>query len=93
MIIRPATETWFAFPVTNETEVHHDKGSGARWHIALRADNGSPVVSDAWRVFYGVDYGNPPNQARIGWDHVPPLYVQSAVLRMIEEASPCGTNR
>ncbi len=82
MIIKPAEETFFTFPVTNETKVYHDKGSGACWHVALDA-NGNPVVSDGWLVFYGIDYGNRPNQARIGWDRVPPLYVQSVAYRLV----------
>lgn len=87
MQISPATETFFVFPVTDETEVWHDKGSGARWHIA-RDTRGGIVASDGWRVFYATDYG--PELAartgqRLGWDFAPPLYVQSVAHRLVKE--------
>lgn len=85
MRIETAHETYFAFPVTNETEVHHDKGSGAKWHVALD-DRGGVVVSDGWKVYYGTYYGNElaaRTGQRIGWDYTPPLYVQSVAYRLV----------
>lgn len=85
MIIRPAEDTFFTFPVTDETEVHHDKGSGAKWHVA-RDPRGGVVASDGWVVMYGTDYGAELASRigyRIAWDRVPPLYVQSVAGRLL----------
>jgi hypothetical protein len=80
LIIKPATSTWVTFPVTNETEVHHDKGSGAKYHVALD-ENGNPIVCDGWKVNYGIVYAN----GTIAWDWTPPLYVQSVAHRLVKE--------
>ena len=88
MRIRPATDTFFSFPVTDEVAIHHDKGDGARWHVA-RDERGGIVASDGWRVLYATDYGHDLEArtgVRLAWDNVPPLYVQSIAYRLA-----CGT--